>query len=216
MATESSRKICLSQRWSSITIIPCWFQSGWSFEASAGYDESYQGYLTAFPSNDVVSQKTLIGVIGPRRNPSKKSLDERYAEQLKKLKEGEKLDFVSWQGRRWLLWEHSCTLSKTESNCWTAHGVAYGQEFKMTAATPKSSLAKYRGQLTAIMQSITLHPEMIDNFGAKIPEANKGFRLLFSANPFPGYQAELEWVREESGGNWYLWKARNMEGLDPI
>ena len=131
---------------------------GWSFEASVLTEGPYQGNLSAFPSNDVVNEKTHIGVFGPRRNPSKKSLDERYAEKLKKLKEGEKLDFVSWQGRRWLLWEYSCTLSEMESNCWAAFGVADGQEFVMIAATPKSSLAKYRGQLTAIMQSITLHP----------------------------------------------------------
>lgn len=55
-------------------------------------------------------------------------------------------------------------------------------------------------------------PEMIDILVADIPEADKGFRLLFSANSFPGYQAELEWLREECSGNWYLWKARNMEG----
>lgn len=55
-------------------------------------------------------------------------------------------------------------------------------------------------------------PEMIDSLVADIPEAGRGFRLLFSANPFPGYQAELEWLREEFGGNWYLWKVRNMEG----
>ena len=150
--------------------------AGWSFEASVLTEGSYQGNLSAFPSNDIVNEKTHIGVFGPRRNPSQKSLDERYAKQLKKLKEGEKLDFVSWQGRRWLLREYSCTLSgtKEESNCWAAYGVAYGQEFVMIAATPKSSLAKYRGQLTAIMQSITLHPdmpEMIDTLVAKIPEA---------------------------------------------
>jgi len=146
---------------------------GWSFEACVLTEGPYQGNLSAFPSNDVVNEKTHIGVFGPRRNPSKKSLDERYAEKLKKLKEGEKLDFVSWQGRRWLLWEYSCTLSETkeESNCWAAFGVAYKQEFVMIAATPKSSLTKYRGQLTTIMQSITLHPDMIDTLVAKIPEA---------------------------------------------
>ena len=149
---------------------------GWSFEAAVLTEGPFLGNLSAFASNDVVNEKTTIGVYGPRRHPSKKSLDERYAEKLKKLKEGGKIDFVSWQGRRWLLLEYSCTLSETkeESNCWAAFGVADGQEFVMIAATPKSSLAKYRGQLTAIMQSITLHPdmpEMIDTLVAKIPEA---------------------------------------------
>lgn len=55
-------------------------------------------------------------------------------------------------------------------------------------------------------------PEMIDYLVRDIPNADKGFKLLFSANPFPGYQAELVWVREEYGGNWYLWQLENREG----
>jgi hypothetical protein len=35
------------------------------------------------------------------------------------------------------------------------------------------------------------------------------FLLIFSAQPFPGHQAELEWVREEDGGNWY--RSEGME-----
>lgn len=30
-------------------------------------------------------------------------------------------------------------------------------------------------------------PEMIDSLVAEIPNARDGFRLLFSASPFPGY-----------------------------
>ena len=55
-------------------------------------------------------------------------------------------------------------------------------------------------------------PEMINILVADIPNAEKGFRLLFSSNPFPGYQAELLWLREEYGGNWYQWESKNMEG----
>jgi hypothetical protein len=55
-------------------------------------------------------------------------------------------------------------------------------------------------------------PEMIDQFVTDIPNAEQGFKLFFSASPFPGYQAKLTWVREEYGGNWYLWKAFQMEG----
>lgn len=33
-------------------------------------------------------------------------------------------------------------------------------------------------------------PEMIDNLVAETPNAREGFRLLFSASPFPGFQAE--------------------------
>jgi hypothetical protein len=36
-----------------------------------------------------------------------------------------------------------------------------------------------------------------------IPDPKRGFRLLFSAAPFPGHQLKATWVREEGGGNWY-------------
>ena len=46
-------------------------------------------------------------------------------------------------------------------------------------------------------------PEMIDELVADIPNAKRGFRLLFSASPFPGYQRKLTRLREELGGWWY-------------
>lgn len=55
-------------------------------------------------------------------------------------------------------------------------------------------------------------PEIIDVLVRDIPNVDKGFRLLFSAAPFPGYQAELSWIKEEYGGNWYCWEQKNMEG----
>ncbi len=55
-------------------------------------------------------------------------------------------------------------------------------------------------------------PEMIDRIVEKIPDAERGFQLLFSASPFPGYQDELTWVREEYEGNWYRWDKAEIEG----
>jgi hypothetical protein len=55
-------------------------------------------------------------------------------------------------------------------------------------------------------------PKMIDILVQDIPNADKGFKLLFAANPFPGYQAELVWLKEEYGGQWYSWKEQNLEG----
>ena len=55
-------------------------------------------------------------------------------------------------------------------------------------------------------------PEMIDEATASIPDAENGFRLLFSAKPFPGFQHELVWVREEYEGNWYRWASTGAEG----
>lgn len=55
-------------------------------------------------------------------------------------------------------------------------------------------------------------PEMINDITRNIPNAWKGFRLLFSSLPFPGYQAEMEWVREEKGGGWYRQVGTLTEG----
>ena len=55
-------------------------------------------------------------------------------------------------------------------------------------------------------------PEMIDELAKDIPNARGGFVLLFSSAPFAGYQAELTWVREEYGGNWYRAKDQAAEG----
>ena len=54
--------------------------------------------------------------------------------------------------------------------------------------------------------------EIIDLLVQGIPHVDEGFRLLFSTNPFPGYQAELIWIKEEYGGNWYQWQQKNIEG----
>jgi hypothetical protein len=53
---------------------------------------------------------------------------------------------------------------------------------------------------------------MIDRAVADIPHADRGFRLLFSPTPFPGYAVHLQWRREEFGGNWYYSSQFNMEG----
>lgn len=55
-------------------------------------------------------------------------------------------------------------------------------------------------------------PEMIDFLVKDIPDARHGFRLLFSAAPFPGYQKRLEWRREEMDGNWYASDDPPLEG----
>jgi hypothetical protein len=55
-------------------------------------------------------------------------------------------------------------------------------------------------------------PEMIDFLVKDIPKARSGFRLLFSASAFPGYQKRLVWKREEMGGNWYASNDPPLEG----
>lgn len=46
-------------------------------------------------------------------------------------------------------------------------------------------------------------PEIIDDLVIKIPNAEDGFRLLFSGAPFPGYQAVFSSDNAEYGGSWY-------------
>ena len=55
-------------------------------------------------------------------------------------------------------------------------------------------------------------PEMIAHFIDGIPDAEHGFNLLFSTEPFSGFQAELQWCREDAGGNWYREVATDLEG----
>ena len=55
-------------------------------------------------------------------------------------------------------------------------------------------------------------PEMIDVLVRDIPGATNGFRLLFSAQPFPGYQKKLSWLRGDMGGNYYKMEEPAMEG----
>ena len=38
-------------------------------------------------------------------------------------------------------------------------------------------------------------PEMIDILIKDVPNAGRGFKLFFSAKPFPGFAAELSWLR---------------------
>jgi hypothetical protein len=53
---------------------------------------------------------------------------------------------------------------------------------------------------------------MMDVLVRDIPDADKGFRLLFSATPFPGFTAKLQWRREDYSGNWYFSPDFDIEG----
>jgi hypothetical protein len=53
---------------------------------------------------------------------------------------------------------------------------------------------------------------ILDVLTEHIPEAANGFKIIFSARPFPGYTARFLWTRAEYGGNWYRWPERKMEG----
>lgn len=55
-------------------------------------------------------------------------------------------------------------------------------------------------------------PQILDRLTADIPNADQGFRLIFSAQPFPGSQIEMTWLRTETIGNWYRCEEYRMEG----
>ena len=55
-------------------------------------------------------------------------------------------------------------------------------------------------------------PAMIDALVADIPDADKGFRLTFSANPFPEFEKKLTWLRGDLQGNYYKLDDPPMEG----
>jgi len=55
-------------------------------------------------------------------------------------------------------------------------------------------------------------PQMIDNLVKDIPNARNGFRLLFSASPFPNHVLKITKLREDYGGNWYKLEGTEYEG----
>ena len=55
-------------------------------------------------------------------------------------------------------------------------------------------------------------PAMINAIVKDVPNAQAGFRLTGSENPFPGSQHKLTWVRAESGGNYYRLDDPALEG----
>lgn len=53
--------------------------------------------------------------------------------------------------------------------------------------------------------------EVIDRLVVGMPDAAAGFTMLFSDQPFPGCQLELEWLAPEYGGNRYRVAATGEE-----
>ena len=55
-------------------------------------------------------------------------------------------------------------------------------------------------------------PQMIDRLVADIPNADEGFRLIFSAQEFAGHTHRLVWKRKDGTGNWYYCPQFDAEG----
>jgi len=63
--------------------------------------------------------------------------------------------------------------------------------------------------------SIAAIDTMIDKVVAHIPNAEHGFRAIFSAFPFPGSIFRLEWRREETGRNRYYSDQKRVSNIKP-
>jgi hypothetical protein len=56
---------------------------------------------------------------------------------------------------------------------------------------------------------------MIDLMTVNIPNARSGVKLIFSDEPFSGYQVRLDWIREGNDwekGHWYISDKLDLEG----
>jgi|SRR5580765_5036247 hypothetical protein len=54
--------------------------------------------------------------------------------------------------------------------------------------------------------------DLIERLIQNIPNAENGFLLLFSSEPFPGHQTVLTWSKAQMTGNWYHSSALDMDG----
>lgn len=53
---------------------------------------------------------------------------------------------------------------------------------------------------------------LIDLATANIPDAEEGFKMIFSSGEFPGASIHLEWRRAELSGNTYYCEQLGQEG----
>lgn len=58
--------------------------------------------------------------------------------------------------------------------------------------------------------------EVLHAKGANMSQVNQGFRLQFSANPFPQTDITIRFDREDSGGAWYTVTDSPHQGLSHL
>jgi len=64
-----------------------------------------------------------------------------------------------------------------------------------------------------VMGAPAMIDQVIEVAGIEPSDARRdGVRLLFSANPFPGFHKEALRVREDFGGNWYRFEEPALDG----
>ncbi len=127
---------------------------------SSGPSDRFLSDITVTASSDLEFERTYLSVHA-LREPEKKTVERKYAEEKGRLKPNEKLDYETWQGRKWLVKEYPCQTGQMRSaaRCWAAWTFAgNGRAGVLVASTPTLQASRYQGFLRAMMESVKFHP----------------------------------------------------------
>jgi len=94
------------------------------------------------------------------------------------------------------------------ANCWVFDDASKGLGKESLEGRFEADLREIRVLARLIGGGVT---KMIDYLVKDIPDAREGFILLFSSQPFAGYQVELNKIAEENGGCLYRGKDYSAE-----
>ena len=94
------------------------------------------------------------------------------------------------------------------ANCWVFDDASKGLEKESLEGRFEAELREIRLLARLIGGGVT---KMIDYLVKDIPDAREGFMLLFSSQPFAGYQVELSRIAGEDGGCLYRGKNYSAE-----
>jgi hypothetical protein len=94
------------------------------------------------------------------------------------------------------------------ANCWVFDDASKGLDRESLEGHFEAELREIRLLARLIGGGVT---RMIDCLVKDIPNAREGFMLLFSSQPFAGYQVELIRIAEEDGGCLYRGKNHSAE-----
>ena len=94
------------------------------------------------------------------------------------------------------------------ANYWVFDDASKGLEKESLEGSFEAELREIRLLARLIGGGVT---KMIDYLVKDIPDAREGFILLFSSQPFGGYQVELNMIAEEDGGCLYRGKNYSAE-----
>jgi hypothetical protein len=146
--------VLATDRFFSVTV-----PKGWTV-TSVGPSDRFLSDITIAASSDLEFERTYLGVHA-LRVPVKKTVEQKYAEEKGRLKPNEKLDYETWQGRKWLVKEYPCQSGQMRSaaRCWAAWTYAgAGRAGMLVASTPTLQTSRYQGYLRAMMESVKFHP----------------------------------------------------------